>query len=205
MAERARFDQKSPAQGHPRRVDLLVFVLFMFCSAISEPALACLCSCEGNAINGSRATTADATSDQYDQVFSGLVISTKRIDEPVAEAAVSGDGFVEDPGHWIRSRMLVIRVWRGAPSTMAELWTPVATNCDLPPIAGSYFVAAARTEKGRSVASNSLCECDQKAALTAGRGTFALTSVAIIGTAICAAAIVLLMLGKVIRRVRRSG
>jgi hypothetical protein len=176
----------------------------MFCSAISEPAVACICSCEGN---GSGATTADAASDAYDQVFSGLIISTERIDEPVHEPrswiTASGQHVTEDPGHWIRSRILVLRVWRGAPSTLAETWTPVLSNCDLPPIPGFYFVALTRTKEGRSVAHHSYCNCDQ-AALTAGRGAFTFAGVAVIATAICAAALGLFMLAKVVRRRRRT-
>src|SRR5262245_42029173 len=72
MAERARSDRKSLPRGRRHSIGGLGLVFFLFCSATSEPAVACFCEC------------AEATSDQYDQVFSGMIISTERLDESVA-------------------------------------------------------------------------------------------------------------------------
>jgi hypothetical protein len=186
------------ARCHQNGVGLLTFVLFVICSATSTSAIACVCSCAGSATTGSPAMT-----EEYDHVFSGLIVSTERVDNPFAGAAISTESVVEDPGHWIRSRILVLRVWRGSPPVMPELWTPVVTDCDSPPIAGSYFVAMVRTEAGRSVASNSLCDCDQQAAMTAGRGAFARIGIALVVSSLCAAALALLILWRVLRQVKQ--
>lgn len=193
--EQIRSDKK--ALDRHCLANLLAFALVVFGCAFSAPVVACICRDADSTATGVRAA-------EYDEIFSGLVISTERIDEPVAAAAVSGEEIVEDPGYWTRSNILVLRIWRGAPSTVAEVWTPVVTDCESPPIAGSYFVALVQSEIGRGVASNSLCDRAQKAAATEGRGAFAFSGIAIIAAAICAAAIALLALVKVIRRRRPS-
>jgi hypothetical protein len=159
-----------------------------------------MCSCSVFSSWGRDSAATEVRPAQYDQVFSGLVISTERIDESVAVAAAPGEKVVDDPGYWTRSRILVLRIWRGAPSAVAELWTPVATDCDSPPIAGFFFVALVRSERGRSVATNSFCDCAEKAAATEGRGTFTVAGIAITAAAICAAAIALLPLVRIVRR-----
>lgn len=185
--------------------NLLALALLVVGCAHSAPAVACLCSCSDFSNRGTDSAAAEGRAAEYDQVFSGLVISTERTDEPVSAAAISGKNVVESPGYWTRSRILVLRIWRGAPSTVADVWTPVVTDCDSPPIAGSYFVALVRSEKGRSAASNSLCDCAQKAAATEGRGAFAVEGIAISAAAICTAAIAIFSLIEVIRRRESSG
>jgi len=155
-------------------------------------AIACLCA------------SADFNPDEYDAVFSGLVISTERSYVPMPETTFSDEESVENPGYWVKSRILVMRIWRGAPSTVAEVWTPVVTSCDSPPIVGFYFVALVRPEKGRDVASNSWCDYAQKRAATKEVGAFAVTGIAIATGAIGAATVVLVSLFRVIRRHRSS-
>jgi hypothetical protein len=178
--------------------NLLAFAVVIFGCAFSAPVIACICRDADSLATGVRAA-------EYDEIFSGLVISTERIDEPVAAAAVSGDEVVEDSGYWIRSRILVLRIWRGAPPTVAEVWTPVVANCDSPPITGSYFVALVQSEIDRDVARYSLCDRAWKAAATEGRGAFAFAGIALTAAAICAVAIALLLLVKVVRRRSLSG
>jgi hypothetical protein len=153
--------------------------LAVFGCAFSAPAVACLCNCSIFSTPGKYPVgTKPRPAEYYEQVFSGLVISTERTREPVVSPPVvvgktaSGDVVVEDPGHWIRSRVLVSRIWRGTPSAVAEVWTPILSDCDVQPIAGFPFVALARTEKGRSVAGSTYCDCDEKTAARKGRGAF---------------------------------
>lgn len=202
--EQIHLDKKVLGRKFHYPVHLLVFALTVFGCAFSAPAVACLCSCSFFSGQGKNPTAPEFTLAEYDQIFSGLIISTERIDEPVAAAAVSGEKIVEDPGSWTRSKVLVLRIWRGAPATVTEIWTPVVTDCDSPPIAGSYFVALVRSEQGRSVASNSICDCAQKVAATEGRGAFAITGIVITMAAIGAAAIVLLSFVRLIRRYRSA-
>jgi hypothetical protein len=144
-------------------------------------------------------------------VFSGLIISTERTREPVVVPPVvvgktaSGEMVVEDPGYWAKSRVLALRTWRGTPSTVAEVWTPVASDCDVQPLPGFHFVALVRTEKGRSVARNTYCDCVEKAAAMEGRGVFTGAAIAVMAAALGTAVIALLWLVKVIRRRRPSG
>jgi hypothetical protein len=179
----------------------LAIALVVLGSTFSAPAGACLCSCSIFS-SQSRDATATEVPAEYRQIFSGLVISTERINEPVAATTVSSGEFVVDPGYWIKSKILVLRIWRGTPSTLAEVWTPVQGNCDSPPITDFHFVALVRTEKGRSVAGNSPCDCDLKAAATEGRGAFTIAGFTVTAAAAGAAVLALLWLMKVIRRRR---
>jgi hypothetical protein len=163
-----------------------------------------ICGWTSSAIASICAETSEFRPAQYNQVFSGLVISTERIDKAMSVAVAPGENVVEYPGYWIRSRILVLRIWQGVPPMVAELWTPVVTDGDAPPIPASLFVALVRSEKGRSVASNSICDGPRKAAATSGRGTFAVAGIAIIAAAVCAAAIALLSLVRIVRRRRPS-
>ena len=188
-----------------RLARLLAVALVIVGGAFSAPAMACLCSCSIFSTPAKDATATEVTPAEYDQVFSGLVISTERTSEPVRAPEVLNEKFVVDPGYWIKSKVLVLRIWRGTPSTVAEVWTPILSDCDLRPITGFHFVALVRTEKGRRVAGNTFCDCAAKAAATEGPGTFAVAGIAITAAALGAAAIALLLLVKVIRRRRRSG
>ncbi len=196
--EQIRSDKKAFGRGIHRHTNLIACAAVVFVCAFSAPVVACMCRDADSMATGVRAA-------EYDEIFSGLVISTERIDEPVAAGAVSGDEVLEDPGYWTRSRILVLRIWRGAPPTVAEVWTPVVADCDSPPITGSYFVALVQSEIGRGVASNSLCDRAQKAAATAARGAFAFAGIALTAAAICAATMALLLLVKVVRRRSSSG
>lgn len=203
-AEQIRSDKHALLRTFRCLANIVAFVLVASGFAFSAPAVACVCSCSVFSSPGKDSAAAEVTPADYHEVFSGLVLSTERIDQPVAAAPVSGEKVIEDPGRWIRSRILVLRIWRGAPSTVAEVWTPVVTDCDSPPMIGSYFVALVRSQDGRSVASNSICDCARKAAATAGRGDFAVAGIAISAAAIFAAAIALVSLVKVIRGRRPS-
>lgn len=180
----------------------LALAFLVFGHAFSRPAVACLCNCSIFSSWGRGSTDAEITPAEYDHVFSGLVIATERI-ERVAEEG-STEGVSEDPGYWIKSRILVLRIWRGAPPTVAEVWTPVASSCDTQPITGLYFVALVRSDEGRNVAPSSYCDCDEKAAATQGRGAYAMVGMAIIAAGICAVAVALISLQKVFRRRRQS-
>jgi len=163
-----------------------------------------ICGCTSSAIASICLEATDFRPTQYDEVFSGLVVSTERIEKAVPVAVTPGEKVVEDPGYWSRSRILVLRIWRGAPPTVAELWTPVVTDGDSTPIPGSLFVALVRSQNGRSVTSNSICDGPRMAAATAGRGTFTVAGIAMIAAAVCAAAIALLSLVRMVRRRRLS-
>ena len=114
------------------RAHFLAFMVLIVFSVSSAPAFACLCSCEGAATQGKRSTDLDEAAGQYDQVFSGLVISTERTAEPAIGAAnLGGGGAASDLRFWTRSKILVLHIWRGAPPTIAPPRTSpmVATRC----------------------------------------------------------------------------
>ena len=180
------------------------FALAVIACVFSAPAVACMCSCSWfSSPEEEEIAAVEATPAQFDQVFSGVVLSTERIRKPLHPADV-GKEFVVSPGYWIRSRILVLRVWQGTPPTVAEVWTSVVTNCDVAPVTGFYFVALVRSEEGRSVADNTLCDCVTKAAVTKGRGTFAVAGTSITAAAIGAAVVAFFALVKLIRRRRRT-
>jgi hypothetical protein len=187
------------------RAPFLAFMILIVFSVSSGPAFACLCSCEGAATEGERSTELDEAAARYDQVFSGLVISTERIAAAAIGAANEDSGAVSDLGFWTKSRVLVLHIWRGAPPAIAEVWIPGGSSCDLGIIAGLHFVALARTEKGRSIARHSECECGVMAAATKGRGSYTNAGVAIIAVTFGLAALALAWLGISIWRLRRSG
>jgi hypothetical protein len=210
--EQTSSDKEALSQRFQRLAMLPAIALVVFGCAFSAPAVACLCNCSVFSTPGKYPIATELRpAEYYDQVFSGLIISTERTREPVVAPpiivgkTVSGEDVVEDPGYWIRSRVLVLRIWRGTPSTVAEVWTPIVSDCDVPPLPGFHFVALVRTEKGRSVATNTYCDCVQKTAATEGRGAFAIPGIAITAVALGAASIALLWLVKVIRRRRPSG
>lgn len=170
--------------------------------AFSAPALACLCSCSAfSEWSVEEVEAAAAESAEYDQVFSGFVVSTRRVDQPVVDPPVAvNEDLVESPGYWIRSQILVFRIWRGAPSTVTEVWTPVVTDCDSSPIPGSYFVAIVRFDDDRSVARNSPCDCPLRVVATQGSGTIAIAGAAITVASVGVVALALLAFAKAIRR-----
>jgi hypothetical protein len=163
---------------HRRLAGPLVALLAIFGGGYSAPAVACLCSCSLFS-TPAPVSGVDTQLAGYDQIFSGVVIGTERVDAPADPPAPSDQGVVVAERYWIRTRILVLRTWRGTPSAVAELWIPVFTNCDSPPIPGSYFVALVRTDEDRNVAGSSLCDCGLRAAATAGRATYSMAGVAI--------------------------
>jgi hypothetical protein len=132
---------------------------------------------------------------QYDAVFSGLVISTQTLPEPSS---------APDLRFWTKSKILVLHIWQGAPSTITEVWTPGGSSCDQAILAGFHFVALARNENDRLIAHNSDCENDVVAAATQGRGTYTKAAVTLIAAAFLVTAVVLTWSVISIRQLRRS-
>lgn len=170
-------------------------VLALFGSAFSGPSMACFCS-------NSDSASLEASASRMNQVFSGLIIWSERVNEPVLAVADSPDALALDPGHWIKSKVFVFRVWRGTPPVVAEVWTPVVFDCDLRPIPGSYFVALAKPEAGRDVAEYSECGRALRAVATKGPAALAVGGVVAIAAVLVAGAIVSLWLMRIVRRRR---
>src|SRR3954471_9885448 len=103
----------------------LAFIIAFALPVACAPASACMESCTYSEAGG-----------RYDRVFSGLIISTERIPEPTVEAAGPQGTAVRDFRFWTKSKILVFRTWRGSPPTIAEVWTPGGSSCDMPMIAG---------------------------------------------------------------------
>jgi hypothetical protein len=185
------------------RARSLACVILLVFSVSGAPASASRGSYEDAATRGSGSADLHDAIGQYDQVFSGLAISTERIAAPAIESENPGGAASSDLRFWTRSKILVLRVWRGAPPTIAEVWSPGGSSCDLAVMAGFHFVALVRTENGRSIARNSECDSDVMAA-TKERGTYTNAGVAIIAASFCVAALALTWLGISIRRRRRS-
>src|SRR5262245_9977991 len=82
----------------------IALVLVIVGAAFSSPAVACLCSCSMFSSHEKKTTVTEVPAD-YREIFSGLVIATERIDEPVAVIASSGTGVMVDPGYWIKSKV----------------------------------------------------------------------------------------------------
>ena len=171
----------------------LAFIIAFASSVACAPASACMMSCAYSEAGG-----------RYDHVFSGLIISTETIPEPTVEAASPNGAAVRDFRVWTKSKILVLRIWRGSPPTVAEVWTPGGTSCDLPMIAGFHFVALVRVENGRSIAFHTNCEGDLNMGAALGRGTYTTAGVAIIVATMCVAALGLIWLGVAISKLRRS-
>lgn len=164
-------------------------------AAISSTAMAYSCTnwevseLEGNA-------------SQYEQVFAGLIVWQSS--EPRAAAPPIFEGLTLDPGYWVKSKVLVLRVWRGAPPMVAEVWTPVVMDSDFRPIPGSYFVALQKYEAGRNVAAYSECERPLRAYATAGSATIAMAGFATIAAVLGLVMIAAVQLVKIVRRRRPS-
>jgi hypothetical protein len=199
-------DTNAAGRSLHRAGNVFALVLVAVGFAFSAPAGACLCACSGVWDVGKVSAEAEIRAAEYVQVFSGFVISTERTKEPVIDPPI----FIEekvllDPGYWTKSKILVLRIWRGSPSSVTEVWTPITSNCDLQPIPGFYFEALVRSEKGRSVASNSPCDCNEKAAAMKGLGAFTVAGMSVTAAGTLAAATIFLWLVKVIRRRKPSG
>jgi hypothetical protein len=180
------------------RARFFVFMILFVLSVACAPASACMMSCAYSEAGG-----------RYDRVFSGLIISTESIPDPTVDraapaAATPNDTAVHDFGFWTKSQILVLHTWRGSPPTVAEVWTPGGTSCDLPMIAGFHFVALARIEKNRSIAFHTNCEGDLNIEAILGRGTYTTAGVGIIAATVFVAALGLTWVGVAISRLRRS-
>lgn len=181
-----------------RRFSLSFAVVLAACGiAFSGPAIACICA-------NPDAPALEASASSVDQVFSGLIIWTERSDEPVMPSGISPDASALDPGHWIRSRVLVLRVWRGTPPVVAEVWTPVIFDCDGRPIPGSYFVALVNRDAGRDVAENSECGRALRMFSTKGPATFAIGGIVTIAAVLALGAIASVWVTRIVRRRRIS-
>jgi hypothetical protein len=176
------------------RAQSLAFIIFVAWCVAGAPASACMTSC----------ASSEEAAARYDQVFSGLIISTEIIPEPTVDTANPDGTAVREFRFWTKTRILVLRIWRGAPPTIAEVWTPGGSSCDLPMIAGFPFVALARVEKGRSVARHTDCEGDPSTAAAKGRGAYTDAGVAIIAATFCVVALTLTWTGFAILRLKRS-
>jgi hypothetical protein len=158
---------------------------------LSTPAMACL-------FNDEFPVEADAS--QFDQVFSGLIIWTDRFEVPPSSTPATSEFRAIDPGYWIKSKVLVFRVWRGTPPPVAEVWTLVSSDCESPPFPGLYFEASTKRDGSRSVAENSYYSRAVGKYLTRGPATFATAGVAAIGAILCFGCIMLVWLAKIVRR-----
>jgi len=159
--------------------------------AFSGLAQACLCP-------NYDAAALEANSAKFEQVFAGLIISTERIHNRQFEGAEV------DSGSSIKSKVLVLRVWRGTPPTVAEVWTPVIDYCGIQPFPGLYFVALAKREAGRSVAEYNECNCALRAYTTQGPATFAIGGIAALGAVLGLVVAAAVWLWRIVRRKRRS-
>jgi hypothetical protein len=129
--------------------------------AASAPASAYFC-------DDWEASELEAEALQYDQVFAGLVIWTERSSEPRKPLPRTPGDPELDPGYWVNSKVLVLRVWRGSPPFVAEIWTPAGWNWHLRPMPATYMVVLAKDEAGRTVADYSDCEGPLRAYATSG-------------------------------------
>jgi hypothetical protein len=173
-----------------RRQSFKRAAIALICAALSSPAMACLCS-------DWEVSELEVSASQYEQVFAGLIIWQSS--EPWA-ATPDTPGGPALMGTWVKSDVLVLRVWRGALPVVAEVWTPVVTSCDSWPIPGSYFVALAKYESGRHVAAYSECERPLRAHATAGPATIAMTGLATMAAVLGLVTLAAVRLMKMVRR-----
>jgi len=174
---------------------------FLFCSwLIAASADACICACESSTYRQMAAAGTRTVLGHYDEVFSGWILSTQRVNNPSISGGATFQGTETYPYYWVRSKVLVVRIWRGAPSVITEVWTPGGNSCDMPMLAGIHFVALVSKEGDRRIARQSMCDCGITAAATTGRGAYTaagLTLLAILGSVV---AFLLLWLSKTVRR-----
>lgn len=166
-------------------------------AALSAPAIACLCS-------DWEPSGLEARASEYEQIFAGLIIWTETTDEPVLGAPFTTDYSGIDPGYWAKSKVLVLRVWRGAPSMVTEVWTPVASSCDLRPLPAFYFVALVKREKGRNVDRYNYCDGPLRAYATRGPATLAPGGYALLAVILGVVFIAFTWLRNKVRRKRAS-
>ena len=162
-------------------------------AAFTVPAMACLCS-------NPEPSQLEVSASKYDQVFAGLIIW--QTSEPKAAPAVSPVGPTLDPGYWIKSKVLVLRVWRGSPPVVAEVWTEVVTSCDSRPLPGSYFVALVKKDGGRNIAGFAECDRSVREFATAGPARIVIGGFSSIAAAIGLVFIATVWLWKIVRRRR---
>ena len=139
---------------------------------------------------------------EYDQVFAGLIIRTERSSGP-RESLPNPPG-VKQAGYWVKSKVLVLRVWKGTPPSVAEVWTNAGWGSHLPPIPASYFVALAKDEAGRIVADYSDCEGPLRDYATRGSATFTPAGYGVLAVILGLAYIAFAWLWKKVRRKRES-
>jgi hypothetical protein len=164
-------------------------------AAVSAPAAACMCSSPD-------AAALEASASKFDQVYAGLIISTQRIPAAQERAPASSvaTATMIDPGYWMKSNVLVLRVWRGRPAMVTEVWTRVATSCDLAPFPGLYFVALTDDETDRGVAEYSFCNDALRSFVTQGPATFHTAGVATFGAVVGLGCVLCVWLFNTIRR-----
>lgn len=168
--------------------------------SFGDNAFACMCNCVAPQRGAETVALASSALANHDQVFSGMLFSAKTYPVPASAVHSTRDEPVEDPGSWVRYRMLVLKRWKGDIGIFATIWVRAATTCDMPPIPGSYFVALARLESGRSVAQPTFCNCDERDAVTRLPGTYVVGGIAILGAVIAALVAVLAFVIRVFRR-----
>jgi hypothetical protein len=173
----------------------VVMVVSLVGAAVSAPVMACLCS-------DWDPSELEASASQFDQVFAGLIIWTERSTN--TEAPTSPEAAALDPGYWVKSTVLVLRVWRGTPPMVTEVWTPEVTDCDLTVIPGLYFVALVKHEGSRSVARYSDCARALRAFATKGPATFDRGGVATVGAVLGFSSIAFVWLVRIVRRRKPS-
>lgn len=169
----------------------------LIAAALSSTATACLCS-------NWETSKLEATASQYEEVFSGLIIWQSS--EP-REALPDTLGMPAlNPGSWVKSKVLVLRVWRGELPMVAEVWTPVVTSCDYWPIPGSYFVSLVEHDAGRRVAENSECAEPLRDYATSGPAKIAMSGYATIAAVLGLFTMLAVWVTKLVRRRRvRTG
>jgi hypothetical protein len=130
--------------------------------------------------------------DDYQSIFVGWVLSTHRVAEPVVSSAADYDP-ESSFEYWVRSRVVVERVWKGNPATVVEVWTPVSSDCDVTPVSGMRFIVRERIQSGRSIARKSVCDYQWASAVTAQRGRYTTAGLLMLGTIGALAAALLLV------------
>jgi hypothetical protein len=161
-----------------------------------------MCRCSDSEVTSSDLAAVRERHESYEQVFSGITIWTERFDELPNGGMVPSKGW---PSRWIKSHILVLRIWRGAPPTIAEVWTPDFTSCDTPPILGFHFVALGKLDNNRLVATSYTCDCAERVFATAGTSVAAPKGIAILAAATSVLAYLLyLPISSIRRRIRAS-